>query len=291
MPTRVASTSFKSFPNDFMSRTWCLMLGLGEVFVVGVCLLTLVRVPTVMSAPSTRYVHSHKGGHKAPEDSPSYMYPCGKSHEEEMKYSSTSRESDSEILKHIIISTKSALSYAESFRDRYVESTFHLSFDQHHAQWVNQKYDWLPNEGNGIPKRLGKGVDPIHLESKTFDEFLVNIYEHLQKFAVGLEQVVWDQKKTNGKFQENFRMAEVHLRNVLCEIRMAMIERNVTPRDHVPRSIMKDDFRHLESASYRNLRDWFIFRDLMNSLEYVIQVFTFIEENLPSSAGATSSSS
>lgn len=100
--------------------------GLGEVFVVGVCLLTLVRVPTVMSAPSTRYVHSHKGGHKAPEDSPSYMYPCGKSHEEEMKYSSTSRESDSEILKHIIISTKSALSYAESFRDRYV--SVHLIF-------------------------------------------------------------------------------------------------------------------------------------------------------------------
>ena len=83
----------------------------------------------MMSAPSTRFmkttekIHSHKGGHKAPEDPPSYVYPCGKSHEEEMnKYYSNSRESDPEILKHIIIRTKSALSYAESFRDRYVSS-------------------------------------------------------------------------------------------------------------------------------------------------------------------------
>ena len=99
-----------------------------------------------MSAPSTRFmkttekIHSHKGGHKAPEDPPSYVYPCGKSHEEEMnKYYSNSRESDPEILKHIIIRTKSALSYAESFRDRYVSSliTFIIIGV---LEWVN---DWL----------------------------------------------------------------------------------------------------------------------------------------------------
>lgn len=95
-----------------------------------------------------------------------------------------------------------------------VQKTFGLPFEEHHERWIDNRYDWLPNTDNEIPKKLGKSVKSGHLESKGFDEFLKKIYEYLQKFAVGIEQVVWDQEKSNGEFQQHFNLTEVHLRKV-----------------------------------------------------------------------------
>lgn len=33
----------------------------------------------------------------------------------------------------------------------------------------------------------------------------------MQKFAVGLEQIVWDQEYYNGRFQEEFKQTELNL--------------------------------------------------------------------------------
>lgn len=43
------------------------------------------------------------------------------------------------------------------------------------------------------------------------DTILLNIYEYMQKFAVGLEQIVWDQEYYNGRFQEEFKQTELNL--------------------------------------------------------------------------------
>lgn len=61
---------------------------------------------------------------------------------------------------------------------------------------------------------------------------------------------------------------------VLCELQMALAERGVGPRADVTREVMSREYRDMSvSATYRNLRDWLIFRDYMNGLEYIIEVF------------------
>lgn len=70
---------------------------------------------------------------------------------------------------------------------------------------------------------------------------------------------------------------------VLCELQVALVERQLSSRPDVSRDIMKSEFRTVSSSeTYRNLRDWLIFRDYMNGLEYVVQVFEHLRRGLQS---------
>lgn len=109
----------------------------------------------------------------------------------------------------------------------------------------------------------------------------MDTYEHLQKIAVGLEQVVWDQEDTSSTFHKEFEYTENLLRALLCEIQVAIFERGIEEsREDVRRDIMTDDFRQMTDNSKRHLRDFIIFREYMNALEYVIDVFDYFKEKL-----------
>lgn len=69
---------------------------------------------------------------------------------------------------------------------------------------------------------------------------------------------------------------------VLCELQVALVERGLTPRPDVTRDIMSSEFRKRESRTQTELRDWLIFRDYMNALEYLIQVFDHLAQRLRS---------
>lgn len=71
---------------------------------------------------------------------------------------------------------------------------------------------------------------------------------------------------------------------VLGEIQTALAERGVKPRPDVNREAMPLDVRNLSDASFRYLRDFIIFRDYMNALEYIIQVIEYMkgENSVPS---------
>lgn len=58
-----------------------------------------------------------------------------------------------------------------------------------------------------------------------------------------------------------------------------MIERGTVQHDDITRDIISEEYKNLDN-SHRNLRDWIIFRDYMNALEYVIQVFEHFSSNL-----------
>lgn len=113
-----------------------------------------------------------------------------------------------------------------------------------------------------------------------FEESLASIYTSLQKIAVGLEQVVWDQEDLHGPFLKNFSQAEQTLRLVLCEIQMALYEKSVPMNADVQRDIMTKEFRNMADDTSRNLRDFLIYRDFMNALEYSQQVFEYLKSNL-----------
>jgi hypothetical protein len=65
---------------------------------------------------------------------------------------------------------------------------------------------------------------------------------------------------------------------VLCELQVAMLEKNIAHSSPpASRGIMSSDVRDIEDSSYRNLRDWYIYRDYMNSLEYVVHSFDHLK--------------
>ena len=59
---------------------------------------------------------------------------------------------------------------------------------------------------------------------------------------------------------------------VLCELQIAMLEKSITYQD-ITREIMSQSYRDLDSKTARDIRDWLIFRDYVNVLEYLKQVF------------------
>ena len=52
-----------------------------------------------------------------------------------------------------------------------------------------------------------------------------------------------------------------------------MLEKGISPHEDATRSIMNSEIRLIENETYRNLRDWYIYRDYMNGLEYVVHAF------------------
>lgn len=246
---------------------------------VCVCFLTVIRVPTVMSAPASRHnsvdyderMHSH----------PKWINPCGlrASDDFDSELEGVPRLNDNELLSSIIVSAKNALMHAQRFKDSYVKDTFNLNFEQIHQDWKTVRYPWLPTTEE-ISKSLGEHMPLEGLQKLELDLTLKDTYKYLQKFAVGMEQVVWDQTDNNGAFKNEFADIEFKLRATLCEIQAAMLERGVTQHENITRQIMGNELRHIGNSSYRNVRDWIIFRDCMNGLEYVIQVFEYFKQKL-----------
>lgn len=229
-----------------------------------------------MSAPpSRRSLHENK---------PLWVNPCGgidndsPSRSQDYEFDYVTNPNDAQILDGILVSANNALEHAKLFRDEYVQKTFNLKLESHHNDWKGVHYDWLPSPQE-LPKNLGEPTEEEHLGKVELNEALQNTYEYLQKMAVGLEQVAWDQKEQSGDFMENFKDVEYKLRAVLCEIQTAMVDRQVTQREDVTREIMNEEFRVMNETN-RKLRDWFIFRDYMNCLEYIIEVFSLFKSKM-----------
>lgn len=186
---------------------------------------------------------------------------------------------DHDLLNQIVLQAKTALRHAQLFRDEFIRQTFKTDFASVHNLWRKSHYDWLPTRTE-IPKELGEELDPEHLNKLDINTSLVDAYEYMQKYAVGLEQVVLDQKDYQPKYHQKFTEAEWKLRAVLCEIQVALEERSVTRRPDVTRDVMTSDFRTMTDMTFRDLRDWLIFREYMNGLEYVVQVFSHLRQRL-----------
>lgn len=203
---------------------------------------------------------------------PKWVNPCGLTDYCSDPDPDVARLSDSQLLRQIILQAKNALSHGKLFRDDFIKKTFNADFVEFHDSWKSRRYDWLPSI-DVIPKNLGDNLDEQFLNHLQLEAVLLNSYEYLQKFAVGLEQIVWDQEDRGLQFFSYFRDAEIHLRSLLCEIQVALLEKGIDMRPDVTRDVMPLEHRSMSTTTHMNLRDWLIFRDYMNGLEFVIQVF------------------
>ncbi|CAG0891897.1 unnamed protein product [Darwinula stevensoni] len=176
---------------------------------------------------------------------------------------------DAEILTKILQQAKRVRLYMEEVRERYVFETFNLDFDTHHQLWKDSRTDWLPSHSK-IPKELGEVTPQEHLRGLQMQGFMKAVYEYFQQYSVGLEQFILDQAMYGGPHQESIQTLETQVMQLLCELQVGMMEKGIRPNPDVPRDVMSEEFRDIEDESQRNLRDWIIFRDLNNAVEYSI---------------------
>ncbi|XP_076751572.1 uncharacterized protein LOC143423850 [Xylocopa sonorina] len=213
---------------------------------------------------------------------PKWVNPCGLAAEDFTGDLDVVQLTDSQLLRQVVVQAKTASIHAELFREDFAQRMFNTDVAELQSTFKDTHYDWLPGPKE-IPKQLGEQLDQEYLDRLDLDTALINAYEYMQKYAVGLEQIVWDQEDLQLDFRTEFKDTDNKLRTVLCELQVALVERQLSPRPDVTRDIMKSEFRTMSSSeTYRNLRDWLIFRDYMNGLEYVVQVFEHLLRGLNS---------
>ncbi|XP_023332161.1 uncharacterized protein LOC111704236 isoform X2 [Eurytemora carolleeae] len=246
--------------------------------VVSILLIVLVSMDTVTAKPMSPKRRNRRG------PKPKWVNPCGinpqlfKTHALQA-YHEAIPLSDRELMQNVILAARNALIHSDAFKEKFVRRTFSApSWQDHHQTWKDQRLHWLPS-WHQIPKHLNEKLDAAHLQEIRMENALSKMYSYLQKIAVGLEQVVLDQAVYDGDFIQEFNEAEYKLKAVLCELQVAMLERGVEPEEDIRREIMSQDVRDIEDSSYRNLRDWYIYRDYMNGLEYVIHSFDHLKNH------------
>jgi hypothetical protein len=136
------------------------------------------------------------------------------------------------------------------------EKKFNTNVAQLKLYYAPHDYEWLPTPK--IPKKLDGAVDPEHLKSlevncassfpifptilirfllSQFKPTLLEVYVSLQKIAVGVEQMVWDEEDRNGPLKSSLIETENYLGSLLCEIHTAIIEKELTVEETVTRDI------------------------------------------------------
>ncbi|CAH1983107.1 unnamed protein product [Acanthoscelides obtectus] len=212
------------------------------------------------------------------EQQPKWINPCGYPNNcsDPEHGAGASTVSDKDLVTQIVTQTGVALNWAKEFKETYAQRTFNKNSTSLHKMMEDQKIEWLEL----LPKKLGEELDQEYLKNLVLDDTLLNVYRYLQTIAVGLEQMTWDQEDRNGDFINEFRVMEQQLRSVLCELQNTMCEKSIPIQYNVQRDVMKDEYRRDKDATSISPRDWIIFREYMNTLEYVLQTFRHLKERL-----------
>ncbi|XP_008190287.2 uncharacterized protein LOC103312158 isoform X1 [Tribolium castaneum] len=242
---------------------WKSLHRLKHALIVG-AYLSLFTFPSIESAPTIRTSKSMSRAASKPK----WFNPCGMSAVNGA--APEHRMPDVQLIDQILNQAQIAEVRAKMFKEEYVHKTFNMDAQQLHNYYKDKDYDWLPTKE--IPKNLDQAVPQEHLDTLEFKPTLTTVYSNLQKFAVGIEQIVWDEEDRNGPFKSSFVQTEDYLRTLLCEIYTAIIEKELTVEQNVDRDIMGPEFRNMDNTSM-NIRNWIIYRDYLNMLEYIIQVF------------------
>lgn len=183
-------------------------------------------------------------------------------------------DTDSEIISNIITQVNKAERQAKRFMGRYYRETFGEDLSAHGDKFSQVHYDFLKEINEKVKKSL---LEKDKLSRKEFDldDSLRFIYAGLQVFAICLEQIVMDQSIYGGNFHQDFQEAEYQLKYVLCEVQIAMLEKGIHQHKDMTRDVMSEDYREIDCDTVRNIRDWVIFRDYINTLEYIQQCFNY----------------
>ncbi|KAG5895001.1 hypothetical protein JTB14_002426 [Gonioctena quinquepunctata] len=233
------------------------LYGLKNVLLVLVYLILVVTLPSSNSAPTNIRMSS-----RIRDEHPKWVNPCGLSNMDTTDSIPQLNTSDLKTYFEQILNIAGlAFQKADQLKVNFTRKTFNRDFDD---LFKEQSYYWLPN----LPKYEHKNYDNDQIK-KT----LLEAYENLQKVAVGVEQVVWDQQDRPGLFPDGFKELEDYLIAVLCELQMVISEMNINIPSDVPREHMPESQRFNLDVTASNVRDFIIMREALTTLEYIRDEF------------------
>ncbi|CAH0553243.1 unnamed protein product [Brassicogethes aeneus] len=252
------TSSYSSYFTSKKGHIWSSIQRLKRFLIFG-AYLTLIAVPTSLAAPLSMF---------HPNEVPKWINPCGK----EVASSISTKSSDSEIFQAIIMQAHTTRDLAADIKDEFVKHNFKApvntaAFDNIELEKMEE---WLPK----LPKKYSQSVPQETLKALEFDEALLDIYKILQTSAVSMEQLVWE--KQNSPIHQDLVSVEQNLKNLLCEIHEMIRYRNLVVTD-VDRSIMTEEARNVNTSD-GTIRNWIIYREFMNSLEYTSELFTYFSK-------------
>lgn len=85
------------------------------------------------------------------------------------------------------------------------------------------------------------------------------------------------EKDTEDRLDAGVRQIGMSLRSVMCEVKSGLISMRAEISEDVTRGIMSQDVRNAED---KLMRDWVIYREYMNQLEYMIEVLEAVKDAL-----------
>ncbi|KAJ8913109.1 hypothetical protein NQ315_000566 [Exocentrus adspersus] len=258
--TNTSTSSHVSHKNGYLISTF---QSVRSVLIVGACLVALI--PSTTSAPITKCMASNEF----------WINPCQLPEQSSSVENADPTNISKTDLQNIAHQASLALQQAQSFKHSFANEVFKKEFYDLHSDLKSQKLEWLKLQ---LPKSLEDQVPCEHLKSLKVDEALLESYASLQMIAVGLQQMVCDLEAHDEPFLTEFTEATGQLKTVLCELQETIVGSGIKMRPDVTKDILKGSDKDSD-RTFRKNRDWMIYRDYMNILEYTSTIFNYLGNN------------
>ncbi|TRY62550.1 hypothetical protein TCAL_16578 [Tigriopus californicus] len=165
----------------------------------------------------------------------------------------------------ITLSARNALRHLEVFGEEYVREKFESNFHVYHMSWIDQRYDWFLTHDE-IPKNLNETLDQSWISACSPQESLPQMKQFLERIKLVLSQIAKDLTEVEDRYAELF-----------AEGAHKIPSRNPLGPEFIPQGIME-----VGHTSFRYHRDWFLYRDSRNILEYVIALSEYFKNHYSS---------
>uniref|UniRef100_A0A182QSF4 Uncharacterized protein n=1 Tax=Anopheles farauti TaxID=69004 RepID=A0A182QSF4_9DIPT len=289
-----------------LRKDWCRMLNPGAISVHELLLAVFLSM-AVLSVDSKsidakqhphhhqqQHQHQHQHGGHTPEQR-MWLNPCGYPSPYEITFNAPINIDFSKMRDQV----NTSLGTMEVSIRNYTKTIFGVPMDRHHTTWENRDEPWIYKDGLRIPKKFRNDiVDSIYMRisymsiqeaTRDFYRLLRDSYRRYIRLAKGIEKMKEDLENVHNKAK--YKRFEIDLLNqvreevrqslqqVLCEIFEVLV---VIDKQFLFQTLREDHTIDINDSyldeSERKLRDWTIYRELINQLEYIIQYMKALEQ-------------
>lgn len=165
---------------------------------------------------------------------------------------------ETELAKNVINHANTALYKAKDIKNEFAQILFKMDFERVDDMFKTDTFYWLPVlDTSNVSK----------INSRSFTGFLPKLYSDVQIIAAGIDLVFANEK------YETFKDIKAYLKLVLSEIFTVIYECHLTLPSDITREIIPTDCVSMVDQTAIKARDWIIFREYVNMMEYIIKVF------------------
>uniref|UniRef100_A0A182VV71 Uncharacterized protein n=1 Tax=Anopheles minimus TaxID=112268 RepID=A0A182VV71_9DIPT len=289
-----------------LRKDWCRMLCPSMISVHEVLLAVFLSI-AVLAADSKsidtkqhqqQQHHHHHHHHPQQAQTPEqrmWLNPCGYPSPYEITINTPINIDFSKMRDQV----NTSLGTMEVSIRNYTKTIFGVPMDRHHTTWESREEPWIYKDGLRIPKKFRNDiVDTIYMRisymsiqeaTRDFYRLLKDSYRRYIRLAKGIEKMKEDLENVHNKAK--YKRYEIELLNdvreevrlslqqVLCEIFEVLV---VIDKKFLFQTLREDHTIDINDSfldeSERKLRDWTIYRELINQLEYIIQYMKALEQ-------------